>query len=186
MNAKKVSLSLLGLIFRIVLAIVIVLVVYNVATSAYKFGYKVFAEKAMSEEPGTDVSVTIAKGESAMDIGKLLVDKGLIRDSKLFYVQAILFGKKDAFLPGDYTLNTSETAITMMDILSTEPTADASTSSGTSDTSTTGTDTSTDTTASDNTAVKNDSGAVTTDSGTATDTQNTGTETDQPAVGNGN
>ena len=65
------------------------------AIGAYEFGYRVFAEPAMSEEPGITISVSITEDMDTMAVGKLLESKGLIRDARLFYVQEIVSEYKD-------------------------------------------------------------------------------------------
>ena len=53
------------------------------------------------------MEVTVLTGMSRRSIGTLLKNKGVIRDSTIFYVQALIYGYE--LKPGTYILNTSET-----------------------------------------------------------------------------
>ena len=117
MKIKQLTFSLIGTIFRILAVIVLVFFIYQAGFKAYDFGYRIFAEEPMSVEPGRDVDVTITHGKSVMDIGKMLQEKGLIKDAQLFYVQEKLSSFKGKIQPGAYTLNTSMTAEDMMRIM---------------------------------------------------------------------
>ena len=122
MKTKQVVLAVLGTIFKVVVAVVIVYFVYQGATLAYDYGYRVFTEPAMAEEGmGVDVTVEITMGKSDRQIGQILESKGLVRDGDLFYIQTLLSEYSGKLLPGTYVLNTSMTAKEMMEIMSTEP-----------------------------------------------------------------
>ena len=84
---------------------------------AYDFGFRIYTEEAMSPAPGRDVAVTIVQGDSTMDVGRMFEEKGLIRDSKLFYVQKKCSVYDADIKPGFYTLNTSMTADDMFAII---------------------------------------------------------------------
>ena len=106
-----------AMLVRIFIVLVLVSFIYKLGFIAYDFGYRVFAEEAMSGEPGRDIDVTIPMGSSAMDIGEILENAGLIRDKKLFFVQERLSEYHGKLSPGEYTLNTSQTAQDMMAIM---------------------------------------------------------------------
>lgn len=117
MKIKQLTFSFIGTVFRIVIIILLILFIYKAGLKAYDFGYRIFAEETMSVEPGRDVEVTITQGKSTMDIGKMLQEKGLIRDAQLFYVQEKLSSYKGKIQPGIYTLNTSMSAEDMLKIM---------------------------------------------------------------------
>ncbi len=117
MNVKSIALGFMGFIVRASILAVLILVVARVGKAAYDFGFRIFTEEAMSPEPGRDVAVTIVAGDSTMDVGKMLEEKGLIRDYKLFYVQKKCSVYDDDIKPGFYTLNTSMTADDMFAII---------------------------------------------------------------------
>lgn len=118
MNTKQMIVAVLGMIFRVAVAVLAIVVVYKGAVIAYDYGYRVFQEPPVAEKPGTDISVEITVGKSALQIGEILEDKGLIRDAKLFYVQNLLSHYKDKLRAGTYTLNTSMTMEEMMEVMS--------------------------------------------------------------------
>ncbi len=118
MKIKQLTFSFIGTVFRIVVVILLILFIYKAGIKAYDFGYRIFAEEPMEAEPGRDVEVTITQGKGAMDIGKMLQEKGLIRDAQLFYVQEKLSSHKGKIQPGIYTLNTSMLAEDMLKIMS--------------------------------------------------------------------
>ncbi|MCR5687454.1 MAG: endolytic transglycosylase MltG [Lachnospiraceae bacterium] len=107
----------MGFIVRASILAIAILVVYKAGQKAYDFGFRVFTEEAMTPAPGRDVAVTIVSGDSTMDVGRMLEEKGLIRDSKLFYVQKKCSVYDDDIKPGFYTLNTSMTAEDMFAII---------------------------------------------------------------------
>ena len=60
-------------------------------------------------------------GKSALQIGEVLKENGLIRDAYLFYIQNLLSHYKDELKAGSYVLNTSMTMEEMMEIMSADP-----------------------------------------------------------------
>jgi len=121
MNAKKLVGTVIGVSFEIIFAALVIILIYNCGLRAYSFGFSVFAEQPIDAEPGRDVNVTIDADSSTYEIGELLVDKGLIRDAKLFYVQIKLSALSDDVNYGRYTLNTSMTAEDMISVITTDP-----------------------------------------------------------------
>ena len=106
MNIKSIALGFMGFIVRASILAIAILVVVRVGKEAYDFGFRIFTEEAVSPAPGRDVAV-----------GKMLEEKGLIRDYKLFYVQKKCSVYDDDIKPGFYTLNTSMTADDMFAII---------------------------------------------------------------------
>ena len=117
MNIKNLALGFMGFIVRASILAIAILVIFRTGQKAYEFGFRIFTEEAMSPAPGRDVAVTIVAGDSTMDVGKMLEEKGLIRDYKLFYVQKKCSVYDDDIKPGFYTLNTSMTAEDMFAII---------------------------------------------------------------------
>ena len=117
MNIKNLALGFMGFIVRASILAIAILVIFRTGQKAYEFGFRIFTEEAMSPAPGRDVAVTIVQGDSTMDVGKMLEEKGLIRDYKLFYVQKKCSVYDDDIKPGFYTLNTSMTAEDMFAII---------------------------------------------------------------------
>ena len=117
MNIKSIALGFMGFIVRASILAVAILVIVRAGEKAYEFGFRIFTEEAVSPPPGRDVAVTIVQGDSTTDVGKMLEEKGLIRDYKLFYVQKKCSVYDDDIKPGFYTLNTSMTADDMFAII---------------------------------------------------------------------
>ncbi len=117
MNSKEIVISIFASVFKVVLAIIIVMLVYKGSVTAYEYGRRVFNEPPMTVGSGRTVRVTITEGSTAKEIAKELEKKGLIRESGLFVVQEMLSEYKDKLKPGTYELNTSMTAEEMMKIM---------------------------------------------------------------------
>ena len=64
MNRNSVLGTLISILIEILLILVLVFVIWGAGRWAYSFGYAIFAEKTVEEEPGTDIQVTITEGES--------------------------------------------------------------------------------------------------------------------------
>ena len=60
--AKNIAGGAVGTIFNAVLIIVAVMLIYYFAVSAYQYGVRIYGEPAISEEPGTEINVTITDG----------------------------------------------------------------------------------------------------------------------------
>lgn len=134
MDGKQIAKSLAGMIVKAVLAIVIVAVIYKVATSCYNFGYRVFAEEAIDPNGGTEITVAIVEGKSAKEIGAILKEKGLVRDANLFYIQELVSGEHGKLQAGVYTLSTNMTPKEIIRVLAAGPTEDVDDKDDSSDT----------------------------------------------------
>lgn len=111
-----------GVIRLLIYACLILMIVYA-GRKAYNFGYAVFNQiPVATEEMGEDITVVIQEGQSALDIGKVLVKKGLLEDAFVFSVQERLSNYHKKLLPGTYILNTSQTADEMMAVMAQEDT----------------------------------------------------------------
>ena len=117
MNSKEVVISVFSTVFKIVLAIIIVMLVYKWSLLAYDYGQRVFNEPPMSAGSGRTVTIVVSEGDSAKEIGEKLEKNGLIRDAMLFRIQEMLSAYKDEMQPGTYELNTSMTTEEMMEIM---------------------------------------------------------------------
>ena len=118
MNSKEVVASIFATVFKIVLAIIIVMLVYKWSLTAYEYGQRVFNEPPMTVGEGRVVTVIVEEGDGAKEIGATLEEYGLIRDADLFRIQEMLSAYKDKMKPGTYELNTSMTTDEMMQIMS--------------------------------------------------------------------
>ena len=107
MDRNKVIFRFVKIAFSIMLALVLLYGTIHFATKVYDFGYRLFTEAPVDEEPGQNVKVTIEEGLSTKEVCQLLEDKGLIRDANLFFFQLKLAEKDDRLAHGNYILNTS-------------------------------------------------------------------------------
>ncbi len=114
MKAKQVTGAVFNMIFRLVLSIIIILVVYRLAMYSYHLGYMVFADVAKEAEPGRDITIAVDTQDSTMDVARTLENRGLIDDARVFFLQEMLSEYHGKIQPGVYTLNTSMTAEKML------------------------------------------------------------------------
>lgn len=71
----------------------------------------------MSVGEGRTVSVTIKENMSPMEIGELMQNKGLTRDSKLFALQYLFSEYREDIKPGTYEVTTAMTAEEIMAVM---------------------------------------------------------------------
>lgn len=118
MKPANIIFSVVGAIIRVALIVLAVYAVYRGALLCYDYGYRIFTEPAISSGEGRTVTVAVTEDMSASDIGHLLVNKGLIRDSKLFVLQYYLSEYLKDVKPGIFELSTSMTVEEMMEVMS--------------------------------------------------------------------
>ncbi len=122
MNAKQVAGAFLGVIFKVVIWIIIIMIVYKYAIYGYSFGFQVFSDRPVATAAtGVTVNVPIVEGKSNMEIACLLKEKGLIKDANVFYVQLLLSDYKDKIRPGIYDFSTTMTAEEMIKLMAEDP-----------------------------------------------------------------
>ena len=117
MNSKEIVVSIFASAFKVVLAVIIIMLVYKGSITAYDYGQRVFNEPPITTGSGRTIRVTIAEGSTAREIGEELEKKGLIREARLFVIQEMLSEYKDKLQGGSYELSTSMTTHEMMEIL---------------------------------------------------------------------
>lgn len=120
MGKGKIVLSVVSSILSISIMVLVVIVVLRAGKTAYDMGYRIFMEPAMEEAPGQDVTVEVKKGMSPMELGELLEGKKLVDSGVLFMLQLQVLDYNDKLKPGTYTLNTSQTAKEMMQVMAEE------------------------------------------------------------------
>lgn len=114
MNINKALFKFIKIATGILVMLLLIYLIIFLCKFCFDFGYRVFNEPAVSDKPGEDIMISISEDMSSGDIGKMLEEKGLVRDGKLFAVQLMLSAYKSDMEPGVYTLNTSMTAKDMM------------------------------------------------------------------------
>ena len=117
MEGRQIAGAVVGTVIKVVVTAVFLMFVYRYAVEAYDYGYRIFGEEPMDAEPGRDVTVTIGAYDSTQDVAEMLVQRGLIRDAKLFVIQEKLSGLEEGIQPGTYDLNTAMKAEEMLEIL---------------------------------------------------------------------
>lgn len=117
MKPINIVTSVAGVIFRVVAAILIVYLIYRGVTMSYEYGFRIFAEPAMTTGEGRTVTVTVTKDMSPLEIGELFESRGLVRDAKLFMMQYYLSEYVKDVKPGTFELSTAMTAEQMMAVM---------------------------------------------------------------------
>ena len=117
MGGRQIVGAVFGTVFRVVVAAVVLMFIYRYSLMAYDYGYRVFGEEPMDEEPGRDVTIEVAESDDAQDIGLMLEQKGLIRDSWLFVIHEKLSGSETGIISGTYELNTAMTVDEMLEVM---------------------------------------------------------------------
>ena len=120
MRSSKVVLNILSSVLSILFFALILIVVLRGGRGAYDLGYRIFTEPAMDREPGRDVSVRVTGHMSGSELGSLLEEKRLVDNGFLFAIQLKLSSYEGKLKAGSYTLNTSQTAEEMIQILAGE------------------------------------------------------------------
>lgn len=119
MKAKYLIGTVIETIIKVVVLAAIVMFVLRASTTAYDFGYRVFADKPMSATEGRTITVGIAEDADIKDIAAMLEEKGLIADADLFVVQELLSAYHGEIIPGIYDLSTAMTSEEMLSVMST-------------------------------------------------------------------
>ena len=117
MEGRQIAGAVVGTVIKVVVTAVFLMFVYRYAVEAYDYGYRIFGEEPMDAEPGRDVTVTIGEHDSTQDVAEMLMQRGLIRDAKLFVIQEKLSGLEEGIQPGTYDLNTAMKVEEMLGML---------------------------------------------------------------------
>ena len=103
MNINKALFSFIKIAFLVMVLLLIVYATIHLSKTGYEYGYRLFTETAVDEAPGEDVLVQVKPDMSNRQIAQMLEEKGLVRDSKLFYLQLKLSAYSHSIQPGVYT-----------------------------------------------------------------------------------
>ena len=117
MKAANLAGAVLGAILKVAFAVIVVYLVYTGASTCYDYGYRILTEPAVSAGEGRKITVTLTSDMSATEIGTIMQEKGLTRDSRLFALQYLLSENKKDWQPGTYELSTAMTAEEMMEVM---------------------------------------------------------------------
>ena len=117
MNTGSIVSAVMGTIFRILVSVALIFIIYRGATICYDYGYRIFMEPAVSRGEGRTISVAVTKDMSPLEIGEMFESKGLVRDGKLFALQYLLSEYKKDVNPGIFELSTAMTGEEMMEVM---------------------------------------------------------------------
>jgi UPF0755 protein len=117
-SVMKVISFFLQLSLNVIFYIIVILLIIMLTQKAYHFSYEISVE----EEPGHDRSIKISKGESTLDVAKVLELNGLIVNKYSFFVKAKL--SKQVIMPGKYIINSSMTYDEIFDVITNVATED--------------------------------------------------------------
>ena len=117
MKSGNVIVAVFGAIFRVVVTILVVYLIYRGADTCFRYGYRIFTEPAVSAGEGRTVTVAVTEDMSPADIGRLFESKGLVRDGRLFTLQYYLSEFRADVGPGIFELNTAMTAEELMEAM---------------------------------------------------------------------
>ncbi|BCN31712.1 MltG/YceG/YrrL family protein [Anaeromicropila herbilytica] len=106
---------ILQLSLNLVFYVVVILLIMMLTTKAYNFSYQVFGNVVVDSKPGHEAQIKVNKGESTLDLAKVLESNRLIADKYSFFVKAKL--TEQAILPGKYILNSSMTYSEILDVI---------------------------------------------------------------------
>ncbi len=109
--------SILDTIIKLAIIIFLAMMIYRGALIAYDYGYRVFTEAPVSVGEGRIISVEVKADMSSRDLGEMLQRKGLIRDSRIFFIQEFLSEYRGKEVPGIYDLSTAMTAEEMLAVM---------------------------------------------------------------------
>ena len=124
MKTSKLVAVVCSVILKVAVIVTVIFVIYRGAMLCYDYGYRIFAEPAISAGEGRSVTVTVTEDMSPKEIGTLLLSKGLIRDEKLFVLQYYFSEFQKEVKPGTFELTTAMTVEEMMEVMASQVSED--------------------------------------------------------------
>ena len=122
----RVAVSGARRLVSLLLFALVLIIIFFLGRTAYHFGYSVFHQVPVAEPPGENITVTIAEGADAKEIGTTLRNAGLIENVTLFRVQERLSAYHreltEDFKGGTFRLNTSQTTDELLAVIAGETT----------------------------------------------------------------
>lgn len=120
---NKVTSTIIGISGKLIIYAVVILLLVEGMTRGYAFGHAIFYSAPMEEAPGTEVTVTIPKGQSSADTMGTLKDLGLISNDLAVLIQMKFYDYE--IYPGTYTLSTAMTSKEILQVLNEKPEAES-------------------------------------------------------------
>lgn len=124
MKTSKLVAVVCSVILKVAVIVAVIFMIYRGAMLCYDYGYRIFAEPAISAGEGRSVTVTVTEDMSPKEIGTLLLSKGLIRDEKLFVLQYYFSEFQKEVKPGTFELTTAMTVEEMMEVMASQASED--------------------------------------------------------------
>lgn len=121
MKTENIAVNIIKKAIVTITLIVVVILIVRGAKKAYDFGHAIFMDESVtSEEDSRDVTITIANGDSALDIGKMLERRGLIDNAYVFVAQSYCYEAGRKMTAGEYDLTTDMNAKEIMNAIVTQ------------------------------------------------------------------
>lgn len=121
MKSQITAVNIIKKAIYLIAMVVIVILLVRGAAKAYDFGHAVFMDESMtSKEDARDVTITIAEGDTVLDIGNMLERRGLIQDAYVFLAQSYCYEAGRKLVPGSYDLTTDMNAKEIMNAIVTQ------------------------------------------------------------------
>lgn len=117
MSVKSIIGSVTELVIKGIALFFAVSYILKMATAAYDYGFRVFTEEPVSLGEGRTISVSVEEPVSVKDVGRMLEERGLIRDANLFVIQELLSENHGKIQSGIYDLSTVMTAQEMVEVM---------------------------------------------------------------------
>ena len=123
-SGYRVAVSGARRLVALLLLILVVIIIIFLGRTAYRFGYGVFHQTAMSAPPGESVLVMIPMDNDVPEVASILYNAGLIESEQLFIVQerfsAYHVAEGSPFRGGRYRFSTAQTPEEMMAMMAGE------------------------------------------------------------------
>lgn len=117
-NGKNTTLSVLKFALGIMVNFVIVLALFEVYSSSYRFGYQLFINLPYVAGSTQEIKITISEGTDATEVSKLLEYSGIVENRYQIRIKMYLGKYEDRILAGTYILSPSMRPQEILDILS--------------------------------------------------------------------
>lgn len=119
MVKRKTSEGFAKIMSKVLKYLIMFVVVYYFAASAFVFGRQLFTDQGAAAAPGMDMTVEVDKDISVKEFAKTLEEYGIIKDNKVLWVQSYIYDVKTV-KAGTYTFNTSDNGEAILKVISNE------------------------------------------------------------------
>ena len=117
MNIKGIIFSIFDIMLKVILVVIAVMFIIKGIRYAYDYGLEIFDQKPYSTTDTRTVEVTVSGSDGVVEVGKMLQEKKLIKDWRLFWIQERLSLYHDRIGAGTYELSPSMTPDEMIEIM---------------------------------------------------------------------